>query len=514
MDVGTIVTRAARRFRDRIATDGPQGTQTFAELGDRVVRLANALLALGLRPGDRVLDLQGNAVSYLETDLAIRSAGLVRVALNYRLHASDWERIAADSRARALIYDARFADEAAALRDATDVVVVVGDGPGVPLERLIADGTTRDLAAVDPDTLCGLHYSSGTTGHPKGAQRTHRNWFASVVNMTHDVLGGVPGADDVYVHAGPITHTSGLFVLPFLVAGARQIVLPAWDPETFAEAVLERGATHTALVPTMIARLLAVPGLTRETFADLRMLGYAGAPMPPEQIRQAHERITPNLVQYYGLVEAIPPVTVLDAADHARGLTTEPDLLTSAGRPALGVEIAVVDADGAPVGPGETGELVTRGDHVMRGYWNAGNRDDLGKSVVDGWLHTGDLGRMNDDGHVWLVDRVGDMIISGGYNIYPREVEDVVAEVPGVAEVAVVGVRDPEWGQRVVAVVTSRGRDGDIAALADAVMTHCRSRLASYKKPKEVRVVAEFPVNSTGKIAKKVLRAQLESGQR
>jgi acyl-CoA synthetase (AMP-forming)/AMP-acid ligase II len=513
MDVGTLVTRAARRFGDRIATDGPHGTQTFSQLGDRVVRLANALLALGLRPGDRVLDLQSNSISYLETDLAIRSAGLVRVALNYRLHASDWERIAADARARALIYDARFADATAALRGGTDVVVVVGDGPGVPLERLIADGSTRDLVAVDPDTLCGLHYSSGTTGHPKGAQRTHRNWFASVVNMTHDVLGGVPGADDAYVHAGPVTHTSGLFVLPFLVAGARQIVLPAWDPEAFIEAVRERGATHTALVPTMVARLLALPGITRETFGDLRMLGYAGAPMPAEQMRQAYERITPNLVQYYGLVEAIPPVTVLDAADHARGLGADPDLLTSAGRPALGVEIAVMDSDGRPAGPGAAGELVTRGDHVMRGYWNADNRDDLAKSVVDGWLYTGDLGRMNEDGHVWLIDRVGDMIISGGYNIYPREVEDVVAEVPGVAEVAVVGVRDPDWGQRVVAVVTPRGDAVDADALTDAVMTHCRSRMASYKKPKEVRVVAEFPVNSTGKIAKKVLRARLEGEQ-
>ena len=505
MDIGTLVTRAAQRFGDRVAVEGPDADRTFAQLGDRVARIANGLLAQGLCPGDRVLDLQRNSTTYVETDLAIRAAGLVRAALNYRLHPSDWERIAADSGARALVYDPAFEEQTEALRSGIDVVVCTGDGPGLSLEKLIADAPAGRIPARGPDALCGLHYSSGTTGHPKGAQRTHRNWMASVVNMTHDVLGGPPGPQDCYVHAGPITHTSGLFVLPFLVAGARQVVQPVWDPEGFVAAVRERGVTHTAIVPTMVARLLA-SGADRDSLRGLKMLGYAGAPMPPEQMRQAHDRLTPNLVQYYGLVEAIPPVTVLDASDHARGLAGEPDLLTSAGRPALGVEIAVVDEDGREVPQGETGEVVTRGDHVMAGYWNADRRRDLSKSVVDGWLHTGDLGRVSADGHLWLVDRKGDMIISGGYNIYPREVEDVIAEVPSVAEVAVVGVADQDWGQRVVALVTARpGESVD----PGAVLAHCRERMASYKKPKEVRVVTELPLNSTGKIAKKVLREQL-----
>ena len=505
MDIGTLVTRAAQRFGDRVAVEGPDADRTFAQLGDRVARIANGLLAQGLCPGDRVLDLQRNSTTYVETDLAIRAAGLVRAALNYRLHPSDWERIAADSGARGLVYDPAFEEQTEALRSGIDVVVCTGDGPGLSLEKLIADAPAGRIPAREADALCGLHYSSGTTGHPKGAQRTHRNWMASVVNMTHDVLGGPPGPQDCYVHAGPITHTSGLFVLPFLVAGARQVVQPVWDPEGFVAAVRERGVTHTAIVPTMVARLLA-SGADRDSLRGLKMLGYAGAPMPPEQMRQAHDRLTPNLVQYYGLVEAIPPVTVLDASDHARGLAGEPDLLTSAGRPALGVEIAVVDEDGREVPQGETGEVVTRGDHVMAGYWNADRRRDLSKSVVDGWLHTGDLGRVSADGHLWLVDRKGDMIISGGYNIYPREVEDVIAEVPSVAEVAVVGVADQDWGQRVVALVTARpGESVD----PGAVLAHCRERMASYKKPKEVRVVTELPLNSTGKIAKKVLREQL-----
>ncbi|MGH8940645.1 MAG: class I adenylate-forming enzyme family protein, partial [Actinomycetes bacterium] len=208
-------------------------------------------------------------------------------------------------------------------------------------------------------------------------------------------------------------------------------------------------------------------------------------------------------------VEAIPPVTVLDAADHARGLASDPDLLGSAGRAALGVEIAVVDEGGAALAPGEVGDVVTRGDHVMRGYWSAGHREDLAKTVRDGWLHTGDLGRLDADGHLWRVDRRGDMIISGGYNIYPREVEDVVAEVPGVHEVAVVGVADPDWGQRVVALFTVH----DAASVDEQqILDHCRARMASYKRPKELRRVDAFPLSSTGKIAKKDLRAALEAG--
>ncbi|HET8662333.1 MAG TPA: AMP-binding protein, partial [Micromonosporaceae bacterium] len=446
MLVGMLVQRAARRFAGRTALDGPQGTQTFAELGDRVARLAGGLLASGLRPGDRVLDLQPNQNTYLETDLACCTAGLVRVALNHRLHPDDWAQIADDCGASALIYDARYAEPAQALREGFGDArsVVIGDGPGQPYQRLLeAAPVTGDALA---DDLVSLNYTSGTTGAPKGVRRTHRVRFASLVNMVSDVLGGPPGPADVYLHAGPVTHTSGLFVLPFLAYGGAQLILPAFDAGAVVEAVTRRGVTHTALVPTMVARLVALG----EPLSGLKMLGYAGAPMPPNQIRQAYERLTPRLVQYYGLVEAIPPVTVLGVADHAAGLADRPELLASAGRPALGVELQVVDESGVPLPAGEIGEVVTRGDHVMPGYW--AHAGDIKAVDAGGWLHTGDLGRLDGQGRLWLVDRKGDMIITGGYNVYPREVEDVIAEVPGVDEVAVVGVADPEWGQRIVAL--------------------------------------------------------------
>ncbi|WP_018349148.1 class I adenylate-forming enzyme family protein [Longispora albida] len=475
MDVGTLVARAAARYGDRIALDGPQGRQTFAELGDRVTRLARGLLGLGLKPGDRVLDLQPNQNTYVETDLALATAGLVRVALNYRLHRDDWARIAEDSGAVAIIRDERY-------------------DPGLDLPYEIVIGRDYEQimtpGAVEAHhDLVSLNYTSGTTGRPKGVRRTHRNRYASLMNMTYDVLGGPPGPSDVYLHAGPITHTSGLFVLPFLAAGSTQVILPSFTADGVIEAVKEKGVTHTALVPTMVARLLAAGA----SLAELKMLAYAGAPMPPEQIRQALTHLTPNLVQYYGLVEAIPPVTVLDAADHQ-----VPELLTSAGRPAIGCELRIVDGDGRTLPDGEIGEVLTRGEHVMGGYW--GEAGDTHKVVRDGWLHTGDLGRIAD-GRLWLVDRKGDMIITGGYNVYPSEVENVIAEVAGVAEVAVIGVPDADWGQRIVALYTG-------TAEPSAVEEHCRARMASYKKPKQVIRRTEFPLNSTGKIAKNVLRAE------
>ena len=231
--------------------------------------------------------------------------------------------------------------------------------------------------------------------------------------------------------------------------------------------------------------------------------------MPPEQIKDCFERITVNMSQYYGLVEAIPPVTVLGPTEHFRGISGEPELLTSAGNPCNGVEVRIVDEQGQEVPTGEIGEVITRGDHVMRGYYGqAGQDNTVTKAVRDGWLYTGDLGRLDADDLMYLVDRKGDMIISGGYNIYPREIEDTIAEVPGVHEVAVIGVEDPDWGQHVTALVTLRA-DSDTSV--ETILEHCRAQLASYKKPKDIRIVSEFPLNSTGKIAKKILRADLNA---
>ncbi|MEX0664258.1 MAG: AMP-binding protein [Acidimicrobiia bacterium] len=505
MNLGTLVARAAQRHGTGIALEEPGRQLSFVEVADRSRRLGRGLLNLGLAPGDRVLDLQSNGIAYVETDFGISSAGLVRVALNYRLSPSDWCRIARDCDAKALIHRAEFADRIQELRDVVDHTIVIGDGDGIPYDRFLADSEPHLTDDIAPDTLISLNYSSGTTGKPKGATRTHQNRIASLYNILTDIMTPTPA--DVWCHAGPITHASGLFVLPHFLMGARQLILPTFDPDDLFEAVNHRGVTGTVLVPTMVARLLMHDDLNALDTSRLQRLVYAGSPMPSEQIRESFERITSNLIQMYGLVEAIPPVTVLSADDHALGITSHPELLTSAGFPCAGVEVRIVDEHGSTVPPGEVGELITRGDHTMSGYWGIAD-ESAAKSVVDGWLHTGDLGKLDSAGRVYLVDRKGDMIISGGYNVYPREVEDVIAELPGIAEVAVVGVQDAEWGQRIVALYSVR--DGEHVAV-ESVLAHCRQRLSAYKKPKDIRQVDAFPLQATGKISKKQLRLDLEA---
>jgi len=516
MDVGTLVARATENYSDRIAVKGEDGQLTYGQIGGRIFQLARALKALGLSEGDRVLDLQFNQITYLESDLGISTAGLCRVALNYRLHPNDWIRIAKDCGAKTLIVDAKFWTESEPVRQIMDNVIIIhGEGRGAQgYEDFLAEQSVEPLIlSINPDSLVSLNYSSGTTGNPKGAIRTHRNRIASLGNIVTDILLRTPDESDCWIHAGPITHTSGLFVLPYFAFGAEQIIQSKFDPAGFVNAIQNQGGNATALVPTMVARLLAMDGISRETFAGLRFLGYAGAPMPPEQIKQCYEKITPHMVQYYGLVEAIPPVTVLSAKDHELGLKFDPEILTSAGKPCIGVEILIVDEENNSVPNGNIGEVITRGDHVMRGYYGAAGQDEtVTKAVRDGWLYTGDLGKLDASNRLYLVDRKGDMIISGGYNIYPREIEDVIAEIQEVLEVAVIGIKDSEWGQRVIAMVTLMpGVEIDLATLSDKVMEFCKEKMASYKKPKEVLIVSEFPLNSTGKIAKKVLRQQLEA---
>jgi acyl-CoA synthetase (AMP-forming)/AMP-acid ligase II len=524
MDVTSVLRRSVRHFAWRPAVIDGERTLDYATLGERVERLANALLGLGLKPGDRVVDLQHNAHTYIETDLALAMAGLVRVAVNPRLTPADWAFITADSGARALVYGRGFAgpaEELLAKVDGIDVVIGAERGPGMDYEEVLGRASPAPVfrRPADPGDLVSLNYSSGTTGRPKGCMRTVGNRVASLRDMLVDLFEGGLGPSDVWLHAGPLTHASGLFVLPHVAVGACQVVLPHFDPAAVLDLMERRRVTGTVLVPTMVERLLAEGvaarggAVTRGRLAgrggpagratlagrdlsSLTRVAYAGAPMAPDRIQAANQALGNTMVQFYGMVEAIPPLTVLRQADHAR---LEP--LGSAGRAVLGAELELVDEAGHRVPDGVEGELVVRGDHVMAGYW--GLEDATGKALRDGALWTGDMARQTEDGYVTIIDRRHDMIITGGYNVFPREVEEVLAADPALTEVAVIGLPDPDWGQAVTALVVAQpGAEVDVERLRD----RCRERLAAFKRPKRIEVVDALPKTPAGKIDKKALR--------
>ncbi|RVW09779.1 long-chain fatty acid--CoA ligase [Prescottella agglutinans] len=512
MSIASVVRVAAERFGPDIAVEDDTRSLTFTELSDRVHRLAAGLDRIGLTPGSTVLVLLPNTTAAVEVDLALTIGGYVRVALNPRVGIRDWVRIMEDCAPAAVIVDPGIAGAPEFAAQSTADIVIATDACDYAqqtLDDVVSEAPESfSLAVPDPASLCALHYSSGTTGVPKGAQRSHANRLASLRAMREHVLAGTLDGPEppVFLHAGPVIHTSGLFVLPFLEAGGRQILLDHARPADVIAAVDRHAVTHTALVPTVVARLLDFDDAQLEPMRRMRMLAYAGAPMPVEHIRQAYHRITPNLVQYYGMVEAIPPLTVLDAADHHRGVTDDPDLLGSVGRPCTGIEIEFRVGD-SPVPDGEVGELVVSGPAVSPGYHNAGARTDLGKSHADGLLYSGDLGYRAATGHIHLTGRSKDMIITGGYNVYPREVEEAIATVPGVNDVVVVGLPDPVWGQRIVAAYTADPR----AALDDpSVLAESRHRLPDFKRPKSVHHVDALPLTPLGKVDRASATRMLE----
>lgn len=512
MSIASVLRVAAERFGPDIAVEDDARSLTFTELSDRVHRLAAGLEQIGVTPGSTVLVLLPNSTAAVEVDLALTIGGYIRVALNPRVGIRDWVRIMEDCAPAALIFDPGIAGVPEFAARSTADVTIATDGCDYAehtLDDVISAAPENfSLAVQDPASLCALHYSSGTTGVPKGAQRSHANRLASLRAMREHVLANTLDGPEppVFLHAGPIIHTSGLFVLPFLEAGGRQVLLDHARPADVIAAVDRHAATHTALVPTVIARLLDFDDAQLAPMRRMRMLAYAGAPMPVEHIRQAYQRITPNLVQYYGMVEAVPPLTVLDAADHHRGMTDDPDLLGSVGRPCTGIEIQFRDGD-FPVADGEVGELVVSGPAVSPGYHNAGARTDLGKSHADGLLHSGDLGYRAATGHVHLTGRSKDMIITGGYNVYPREVEEAISTVPGVNDVVVVGLPDPVWGQRIVAAYTV-----DLGPTLDdaSVLAESRHRLPDFKRPKSVHQVDALPLTPLGKVDRASATRMLE----
>jgi long-chain acyl-CoA synthetase len=514
MLVSDIPRKHATRTPDKTAIVWEDRRITYAELQSRTWRLANALQGLGVRAGDRVGLLCSNRLEHVETVFAIMSLGAVWVPLNDRLTADELGFIVDDAECTTMMYSDNLAGVAEEMHDALTGVerwIGIGTGGGTGsnngsavgliYDDILAEGAAKPPAAdVSPDDMCAIMYTSGTTGRPKGAMHTHRCMMHGIQLLALD--SGAHG-DEVSVQVMPQFHAGGheLAMTQFLV-GSTTVVQSRFDPDHFHRLVADERVNFAALVPSMMIFLLESPSAGKTDVSSLSRLSYGASPIPEDRLARAMEVYDADFQQTYGQTEAGVMVTLLSVEAHRKGLSAEHGyLLKSCGQALLGCEIKLADDDGNEVALGEIGEIWARKESVMSGYWNRPEATE--KSLRDGWLRTGDMGRCDSDGYYYVVDRKVDKVISGGENIYPVEVENIISSHPGVLEVAVIGVPDERWVEAVKAVVASRPG----ASLTEAeVIEFCRGKLGGFKVPKSVDFIEALPRTPSGKVRKAVLR--------
>ena len=505
MNVVDHLRRAARLYGDRTMAISGEEIRTYAEIDERTERLAQALAQRGVRPDDRVATWLVNSLRCVETDFGLAKGGFVRASINPKLPPRDAEYIVLDSDANVLVYDESFDAAVAEIRPrlpATLTLIRVGgarDG-AEDYEAVLAGASAAPVTTtVEPEALYCLFYTSGTTGRPKGVMLSHRSILHVSWNLLME-LGPLAGGEKILLMQA-MSHGAGFFVLPYVMKGGTVIIMRDFDAEEVLDLAERHAVEIVKLVPTMLQRMLHVQGLEQRRFPHLRAIVYGASPMPTEPLKRAIEIFGPRLVQIYGQSECPVTLTILPADEH-RLDSPHPERLTSAGRPWTTVETRIVDDAGADVPIGSAGELVLRGPHLMSGYWK--RPELLAQAVRNGWLHTQDMARRDEAGMIYLLGRKDEMIVSGGYNIAPREVEDVLYEQDGVLEAAVMGEADPEWGQAVVAYLVLRDPFVDL----DALVAGTKAKLG-FKRPKRVHAIAEMPKNSAGKIQKKALSPAL-----
>jgi len=507
---GDVARSNAATFGEKPAFVSAEGPVSFAEVNARINRLANALAGLGLAHGDRVAVLSRNRTELFEV-YGVAKGGMVAVPLNWRLAARELLHPLKDSGPLAIVAEPNFAPVIDALRPELGTVrhfIVLGEARNdwSAYESVLA-GAPADEPRFNPspdDALC-LTYSSGTTGIPKGAIITHRGALNNCRAIIEDMLKLTP--DDTGLAVMPLFHVGGMWyhLFPSYASGGTTIVLPEFNPRAVLAAIQEQGVTHVHLVPTMIGAVLDEPGVQSMELGQLRILLYAASSIPLGLLRSAMDVFRHcGFIQSFGSTEA-GSVTALLADDHAAAITdpAKAGLLLSCGRAFGGATVEIRDAAGASVAQGSIGEIAVRSDRIMAGYWQ--NGDATTQTLVDGWIYTGDLGYLDSAGYLYIVDRKHDMIVTGGENVYPREVEDVLYRDADLAEVAVFAIPDPKWVERVAAaVVLKPGRSTTV----EAIRQHAAKSLASYKCPKTVLFVDKLPKNATGKVLKRELRRQ------
>ena len=503
-----LIRRGALYHRDRIALLFGDERMTFGAVDSLSNRIAQVLGGrLGLGKGSPVSLLWDNSLLGMPADFACVKAGLQRTPLNGRLSLDEHGAMIEKIGARTLIYGPSQAERAAALREARPELAVYGVGDaevGPDLLRLAADAPDSDPAlAHDPDDVILALFTSGTTGVLKAVQHTHRSYAAVVHNVLTNLIDPKPG--EIMLHAASLIHASGCFVLPYWLRGGTAAILPGFTPASYLEAIERFRPQALNLVPTMLQMLFQTPGIDEADLSSVETIIYGTSPMPRPVLERGLALWGPVFIQYYGQTEAPLAICCMGKKDHAEAA---PERLLSCGRPSVETEIRLVDEDGQDVPQGEPGEILLRAPFVMKGYTDpALSAETL---LAGGWLRTRDIGRFDAGGWLTLVDRTSDMIVTGGYNVYPREVEDVLAAHETVAQVAVVGLPDEIWGEAVTAfVVAHEGAEADEGAL----IAHAHEHLAGYKAPKAVRFVDAIPLSAVGKPLRRALREPFWAGR-
>jgi acyl-CoA synthetase (AMP-forming)/AMP-acid ligase II len=508
-----VLDRAATYYADRIAIIDSDRSVTYRELLSWRNRIANALIASGVQKGDRVGLLMPNCLEFIPIQQAIWAAGAVLVQMPTRAAADGFRSNLAQTDATTLLYHAKFESAVATIRDELpklQTVIRVGSAAAPAVESADFAGLVADAADTRPDVDIDEHdeayvlFTSGSTGEPKGVVNSHFTWSHYGISAGLEI--GDIRFGEVFAHGAPLTHFSQIFVMPTFVRGGTNVMLPGLDVTTLLTNIERHRVTATAVVPTIIYLLLDDARRTQFDMSSLQTVIYAGAPMAPERLRQALDTVGPIFVQTYAGTEQ-GYVSCMRKHEHGAGQNESPQdwvaRLASAGRPMFGVQVSIQDDDNNPLPVGEVGEICSHQLGQMLGYLDP-ERD--AETLRDGWVHTGDVGRLDEDGYLYLVDRKKDMVVSGGFNVFPRQVEDALCTHPTVAQAAVIGIPHEKWGEAVLAVVVARPGELTGYDLEAELIGHVKTVLGSVAAPKQILFTDALPLNPAGKVDKRAIR--------
>ena len=515
MNLGRYVSRTALHYPKNIALVHEDKRVTYEEFERRTNKLAQGLLSLGLRKGDRIGIVSWNRGEIVEIEVACYKAGIVRIPVNARIALTETIHVLNDSEANVVFVGPEHWGPLLESESALKTVKHFICFEDAPPEKLSYDALLAGKKEESPDVeveaddLAVLAYSSGTTGKLKAIMQTFGNRIAAIRKLLMIPEMRI-GTDTIFCHVGPITHASGMWLMPVMFRGGCNLVLSRFDVQTFLETIQQERVTNSIFVPAMINMILDYPEVGHYDLSSLRGLIYGGAPTSRNKVKEAMEALGPVMIQCYGMTETTSYMNVLTAKEHVEALMNNNEQrLGSCGRPFFDTEVKVVNENGEQVSPGEMGEMIAHGPDLMKGYYK--EPELTKKTIKDGWIHSGDLAKMDEEGYIYVVDRIVDKIITGGFNVYPTEVEQALYSHPSVFEACVVGVPDDKWGEAVKAVVVLK--EGFEDTTADELIEHCKGSLGSFKKPRSIDFVEELPKNPGGKILRREVKERYWQGK-